>query len=87
MQDEMLYDNFARVRFMCLLPGGWIRPHQDTQKVEALGATNVAINNPDGCSLVMEEYGTMPFTPAVCLKLIQDIFIAYGIVAMNLAFI
>lgn len=69
MQDEMLYNNFARVRFMCLLPGGWIRPHQDTQKVEALGATNVAINNPDGCSLVMEEYGTMPFTPGSVFKI------------------
>ena len=69
MQDEMLYDNFARVRFMCLLPGGWIRPHQDTQKVESLGATNVAINNPDGCSLVMEEYGSMPFTPGSVFKI------------------
>jgi hypothetical protein len=69
MQDEMLYNQFTRVRFMCVLPGGWIMPHRDTDKLEGLGATNVAINNPDGCSLVMEEYGTMPFTPGSVFKI------------------
>jgi|TARA_B100001105_G_scaffold124076_1_gene99420 hypothetical protein len=69
MQDEMLYDQFGRVRFMCVLPGGWIMPHSDTDRVAGLGATNVAINNPDGCALVMEEYGTMPFTPGSVFKI------------------
>ena len=69
MQDEMLYDRFTRVRFMCVLPGGWIMPHRDTDKLEGLGATNVAINNPDGCKLVMEEYGTMPFIPGSVFKI------------------
>tara|TARA_B100000768_G_scaffold175583_1_gene187188 strand:+ start:1544 stop:2302 length:759 start_codon:yes stop_codon:yes gene_type:complete len=69
MQDNMLYGNFSRVRFMCLLPGGWIMPHRDTDQLKKLGATNVAINNPDGCGLVMEEYGTMPFTPGSVFKI------------------
>jgi hypothetical protein len=69
MQDNMLYDNFSRVRFMCLLPGGWIMPHRDVDQLKKLGATNVAINNPDGCALVMEEYGTMPFTPGSVFKI------------------
>ena len=69
MKDEMLYDKFTRVRFMCVLPGGWIMPHRDTDRLAGLGATNVAINNPDGCALVMEEYGTMPFTPGSVFKI------------------
>jgi hypothetical protein len=69
MQDEMLYDKFTRVRFMAVLPGGWIMPHSDTDRVAGLGATNVAINNPNGCALVMEEYGTMPFTPGSVFKI------------------
>ena len=69
MKDEMLYDKFTRVRFMCVLPGGWIMPHRDTDRLAGLGATNVAINNPDECALVMEEYGTMPFTPGSVFKI------------------
>ena len=69
MQDEMLYDNFSRVRFMALLPGGWIRPHADRERMTGLGATNVAINNPDNCKLVIEDYGTMPFVPGRAMKI------------------
>lgn len=69
MQDEMLYDRFTRVRFMAVLPGGWLAPHQDTQRIHGVGATNVAINNPDGCALVMRDWGTMPFTPGSVFKI------------------
>lgn len=69
MQDEMLYDKFTRVRFMALLPDGWIRPHQDRPSAVSLGATNVAINNPDGCKLVLEEFGEMPFVPGRAMKI------------------
>ena len=69
MQDEMLYDKFTRVRFMALLPDGWIRPHQDRPSTVSLGATNVAINNPDGCKLVLEEFGEMPFVPGRAMKI------------------
>jgi len=69
MKDAMLYEQFTRVRFMCVLPGGWIEPHRDTDKVAGLGATNVAINNPDGCRLIMEQYGELPFTPGSVFKI------------------
>ncbi len=69
MQDEMLYDKFTRVRFMALLPDGWIRPHQDRPSTVSLGATNVAINNPDGCKLVLEDFGEMPFVPGRAMKI------------------
>ena len=65
----MLYDKFTRVRFMALLPDGWIRPHQDRPSAVSLGATNVAINNPDGCKLVLEEFGEMPFVPGRAMKI------------------
>lgn len=69
MQDEMLYERFSRVRFMAVLPGGWISPHRDTDKLAGLGATNVAINNPKGCNLVMEEYGILPYTDGLVVKI------------------
>ena len=68
MQDEMLYERFSRVRFMAVLPGGWLAPHQDKDTM-GFGATNVAINNPDGCGLVMEDWGTLPFTPGSVFKI------------------
>lgn len=68
MKDEMLYDRFSRVRFMAVLPGGWLAPHKDKDRM-GFGATNVAINNPDGCALVMEDWGTMPFTPGSVFKI------------------
>lgn len=69
MKDEMLYDTFSRVRFMALLPGGWLGAHRDRPTTKGMGATNVAINNPDGCALVMEEWGTMPFEPGTVFKI------------------
>ena len=69
MKSSMPYTEFTRVRFMALLPGGWIAPHQDTTNVPGFGATNVAINNPDGCALVMEDWGTMPFEPGTAFKI------------------
>jgi len=69
MKDEMLYERFSRVRFMAVLPGGWLAPHQDRARITGVGATNVAINNPDGCALVMEDWGTMPYTPGSVFKI------------------
>jgi hypothetical protein len=69
MKDEMLYERFSRVRFMAVLPGGWLAPHQDRSRITGVGATNVAINNPDGCALVMEGWGTMPYTPGSVFKI------------------
>lgn len=69
MKNSMPYDCFSRVRFMALLPGGWIAPHRDTERLAGFGATNVAINNPDGCKMVMEDIGEMPFTPGTVFKI------------------
>ena len=69
MKDEMLYEQFARVRFMAVLPGGWIGQHIDRHSTKGIGATNVAINNPDGCAMVMEDIGTVPFAPGKVIKL------------------
>jgi len=68
MQDTMLYERFSRVRFMAVLPDGWLGPHRDKDKM-GFGATNVAINNPEGCALVHKGWGTMPFTPGSVFKI------------------
>jgi len=69
MKSEVRYEPFTRVRYMVVLPGGWLAPHTDTDTVPGLGATNVAINNPDGCKLVMENWGELPFTPGSAFKI------------------
>ena len=69
MKDEMLYERFSRVRFMAVLPGGWLAPHNDRDRITGVGATNVAINNPVGCALVMEDWGTLPYTPGSVFKI------------------
>lgn len=69
MMDTMLYERFSRVRFMAVLPGGWLGPHRDRDRITGVGATNVAINNPDGCALVHGGWGTMPFTPGSVFKI------------------
>lgn len=69
MNEVVKYDKFTRVRFMALLPGGWLGNHVDRHKTKGVGATNVAINNPDGCALVMKDWGTMPFEPGTAFKI------------------
>lgn len=69
MKEEMDYTKFARVRFMALLPGGWIGPHQDRDSIVGLGATNVAISQPDDCVFVMEGMGKVPYKPGSVFKL------------------
>lgn len=69
MNDCMLYDKFTRVRFMALLPGGWLGMHRDRPSVHGVGATNVALNNPDGCSFVMGGWGTLPWEPGKVMKM------------------
>jgi len=69
MLDSKLYDVFTRVRFMAVLPGGWLAPHRDRPSITGVGATNVALNNPDECKLVMGGWGTLPYTPGSAFKL------------------
>ena len=68
MENHLNYEDYTRVRFMVLLPGGWIGPHTDKDR-QGFGATNIAVNNPDGCALVMEDWGTMPFEPGAIMKI------------------
>lgn len=63
IQEELNYKRLSRVRFMAVLPGGWLGPHKDKPEPTGMGATNIAINNPTGCALVMKDWGTLPYTP------------------------
>lgn len=69
MKDEVAYDRFTRVRFMAVLPGGWLAPHTDRPRITGVGATNIAINNPDGCAMVMRDFGVFPFEPGTAFKI------------------
>ena len=69
LKNTFKHRAYARVRFMAVLPGGWIFPHTDREKTIGMAATNVAINNPDGCKLVMENWGELPFTPGSVFKI------------------
>lgn len=55
-------EQYHRVRFMLLEPGGYISPHQDYD-VRQLAAFNVAITNPPGVHFAMEEAGCIPWEP------------------------
>lgn len=62
LQNNWKYKWYDRVRFMLLVPGGYIKPHADYE-VRKLAAYNVAINNPDGVEFVMEDAGMIPWQP------------------------
>jgi len=62
LQTHWSWQEFHRIRFMLLEPGGAIQPHQDMDQRE-LGAINVAITNPPGIEFGMEEAGTVPWRP------------------------
>ena len=68
MMDNMLYRKFMRVRFMALLPGGWLGAHRDRDRITGVGATNVAINNPDDCKFVFGGWGEVDWKPGVAKK-------------------
>jgi hypothetical protein len=60
LKNILPLDQFLRVRFMLLEPGGYILPHRDNDK-NKLQAFNLALNNPDGCVFGMEDYGLIPW--------------------------
>jgi hypothetical protein len=57
------YDDFFRVRFVKLAPGGFITPHRDTDGERGYFAVNICLNQPLGCIMVMEGYGVVPWAP------------------------
>jgi len=51
-----------RVRFMLLEPGGYILPHQDRPSDQKrLSVCNISLNMPEGCEMIMQDYGIVPF--------------------------
>ena len=62
LKNTWNFKHFDRVRFMLLLPGGYIKPHADYE-VRKMAAYNIAINNPDGVEFVMEDAGLIPWQP------------------------
>lgn len=67
-RDVFGYQQYFRVRFMLLAPGGFIVPHRDSA-VDRLEAINIALNNPADCDFVMEDCGTVPFTDGTAMLL------------------
>lgn len=61
-QEQFGYDEYDRIRFMLLEPGGYILPHEDVDWKQ-LSAVNLAINNPQGVEFVMANWGIVPFSP------------------------
>lgn len=62
LKNVWSYSRFDRVRFMLLMPGGYIKPHTDYE-VRKLAAYNVAINNPEGVEFALEDAGMIPWQP------------------------
>lgn len=51
-----------RVRFMLLEPGGYILPHQDRPSDQKrLSVCNISLNMPEGCDMILENFGSVPF--------------------------
>jgi hypothetical protein len=61
LKDQFPYDVYHRVRFMRLAPGGYIKPHSDSNDL-GLRAVNISLNNPNKCNFVFEDFGILPFS-------------------------
>ena len=53
-------NDYYRVRFMLLEPGGYIAPHNDMNEYK-LSPVNIALNHPKNCVMKMAKHGTVPF--------------------------
>jgi hypothetical protein len=60
--SSLEFDEFKRVRFMKLEPGGYIEPHRDID-TSGIHAWNVSINNPEGHIFVIDNFGYIPWEP------------------------
>ena len=69
MKDTVCYEKYTRGDIWQYCFDGWLMPHVDRQRITGVGATNVAINNPEGCKLVMKDWGEMPFDPGKMFKI------------------
>jgi len=60
-KEEFPAQEYYRLRFMWLRPGGYILPHKD-RNFSMLFPVNIALSNPEGCIFRMEGKGDVPFT-------------------------
>lgn len=61
LKDTFPHEEYHRVRFMLLKPGGYIMPHTDLQNKRQLAAINIALNQPTNCKMILEKYGPVPW--------------------------
>jgi hypothetical protein len=54
------YNQYQRLRYMLVEPGGYIAPHSDNVSNMPGAAVNISLNNPEGCRLTT-VHGTVPF--------------------------
>jgi hypothetical protein len=54
------YNQYQRLRYMLVEPGGYIAPHSDNVTNSPGAAVNISLNNPEGCRLT-NIHGTVPF--------------------------
>lgn len=59
-KNHFPYDNYDRIRFMLLEPGGYIAPHRDNPESFLGSAVNMSLNNPENCKFVTTA-GPIPF--------------------------
>ena len=70
--EEFPYEHYRRIRFMELVPQGYINPHSDApgrlpgeidlDMLEFGVPVNVAISHPEHCSMTLDGYGEVPFS-------------------------
>jgi len=59
LENDFGFNSFTRVRFMLINPGGYIKPHSDTDHSELI-AINIALNMPEKCCFIVDKYGCLP---------------------------
>lgn len=60
-KNNWFNNSFNRIRIMKLLPSGYINLHADNELPGALGAVNIAIDNPKENLFAMDNHGIIPF--------------------------
>ena len=65
IKTYMPFNEYHRIRFMLLEPGGYIKPHVDFDR-RKLAAFNFAITNPPGIEFCMEDAGLIPWKAGEC---------------------
>jgi len=68
LKNTFPMEDYFRVRFMLLEPGGFIFPHKDSSN-NILAPINIALNHPEGCIFKMEKHGIVPMKPGTVMLL------------------